>query len=861
MKRHRWERDMNAEMQFHLQNLIRDYVAGGLTPAQAEQRARQEFGPLELAKDECRDTRPLEWARSFAKDVQHACRNMRRTPGFSLTVIATLALGIGASATVLSVARAFLLRSLPYPEPDRLVAIYERRPREANMERNVVSYPDFADWRAQNDVFEAMGAFVSLDFIYSGGDQAQRVSGAFVTHEVLPVLGAHARLGRDFNQQDDAPNRSTTAIITDAFWRRSLQADPNAVGQSLLLSGRAYTIVGVLPADFVPPVRSWEVFVSMEMDPIFRTLRDAHGLSVIARRRPAVSLDRARQSMDVISRRLEREYSVNQGHYANVLPLADALRDQFRPAALALLGAAALLLLIACFNAANLMLARASARSREVATRLALGAARARVVRQFLTESLPSAVLGALLGIALSLGGILLIRRSLPPNPSIVPGDVRVDGMVLAVAIALAFLTALVCGALPAYHAASTKLGGIIQAGERQPTASPTHSLGRFTLVVSETALALVLLVGAGLLLRSFWKLESVHPGFRPEKLLTLQLVLPPSYVGDERIISFQRRMLAEVHSLPGVLSAGFTSSLPLTGQNMRRALEIEGVAYRGREPRRGNVRVISPGYVEAMRIPVLRGRSCQDRDADKARAAIINQTAARLYWTGRDPLGTKARLAGMGDWTTVVGIVGDVKHFGLEDGPRPEVYLCSYQLPPMMNLVVRTQSAPETSMSAVRLKLREIDRGIPPFQLRSMEDIIAEAGSPRRFLTVLVAGFAALALLLAAGGIFAQLAYSVTQRRPEIGIRMACGASPGQVMCLVVRQAIAIAGMGLGIGFVLALGFAQLIQRLLFGVPPVDRTTLGAAALLLLAVAALACLQPAWRAARSDPAQTLRNE
>jgi putative ABC transport system permease protein len=600
----------------------------------------------------------------------------------------------------------------------------------------------------------------------------------------------------------------------------------------------------------------------MEVDPVFRRLRSAHGLLVIARRKPGVSLNQARENMDVISKRLEREYSDNQGHYANVVPLADALHDEFRPAALALLGAAALVLLIACFNVANLMLARAMARARETGTRLALGAARSRIARQFLVESLVFALAGALLGIAIAWGAVFLLRSVLPPNPSILPADVRVDRLNLAAAAGLACLTSLICGTMPAFRAAGASLGDLVRAGERQQTASAGQSWSRSAFVVSETALALVLLIGAGLLLRSFWKLQTVNPGFRPEKLLTLQLVLPPAYGTDERTIAFQERMLVAARALPGVRSAGFTSFLPLTGQNMRRGLEIEGVNYQGREPRRGNVRVASPGYLEAMQIPVLRGRSCRNQDIQHApAAALINQTAARLYWEGREPLGTRARLAGMGDWATVVGITGDVKHFGLEEGARPEMYLCSYQVPAMMNMVVRTEREPEQLISAVRLKLREIDREIPPFELRSMEDVMAEAGSQRRFLTLLVAVFAALALALAASGIYAQLAYWVARRTPEIGIRIALGARPGQVMGLVLRQGLTLAGTGLAIGLAIALGLAGMIEKLLFGVAPLDTPTLVMAPLLLSIIAGLACMQPAWRASRADPATTLRHD
>lgn len=857
--RRNWEGEVNKELQFHLDSMIRDYMAEGLTREEAERKARREFGSVELAKDELRETRSWEWARSFMKDLRISLRGVRQAPAFSLTVIGTLALGIGATATVFSVANAWTLRQLPYAEVDRIVAVFERRPLEAGSDRIAPSQPDFEDWRAQNKVFEGIGGYTSSDFIYAAGGESQRVMGAFITADVLPILGAHVRVGRDFRDSDVGMQRANSVILGDGFWRGAMNADPSAVGKTITLSGRVLTVVGILPENFVPFTRNWQVYLPRELD-LQGGMRAAHGLNVIAKLRPGVSLDQSRQDMEAISKRLEQQYPENKGHYANVVPFGEAVRGDLRSSTLALLGAATLVLLIACFNVANLMLARASGRAREIATRLALGAARSRIARQFLTESLLLSSLGALLGVAIAFGGAALLRSILPANPSIVPGDVRIDPTVLALAASLALLTAVICGAVPALNASRAELNGVMREGSRGQSASRTQRWSRSAFVVAETALALVLAVGAGLLLRSFANMLSVDPGFRPEKLLTMQLTLPPSYKETDQRLAFQQRLLASTRALPGVRNAGFTTFLPVTGQNVRRNLEVEGIAHEGREPRRGNIRITSPGYFETMGIPLRSGRTCEDRDAKTPRA-VINETAARLYWQGREPVGTRLRFSGIEEWAEVVGVVGDVKHFGLELATRSEVFLCSYQTPALMALAVRTQGEPEALMSAVRLKLREIDPGVPPMELRTMDEVIEQSGASRRFLTVLVSGFAALALLLAAIGIYSQLAYSVAQRTPEIGIRMALGARQGQVIGLVLRQGFQLAAIGLGSGLAAALFLAGWTQKLLFGVTPVDTATFVSAPLILLAVAGLACLIPAWRAARADPASTLRHD
>jgi putative ABC transport system permease protein len=859
------EQDIRDEIRFHLEEEQADLEATGLNSSAAESAAVRTFGNRTKIEEDIRDVWTSRRWQEFHQDVTYCLRSFRHSPGFTAAAIFCLALGIGAVTTVAGIANASVFRSLPYPDPERLAVLYEQRPRE-NLWNNVVSFPDFADWRDQNHVFSAMAATEGSSFVYTSLTDPQRVDGAAVTAAYFDVFGIQPRIGRGFTPADESAGSGSIVIVTDSFWRRNLGSNDAALGRPLVLNGRSYTIGGILPPGFRAPSYEWEVFIPMQSAPLMEAgSRDGHNFGVAARLKPGVSLDQARREMDVISKALEREYPGNKGHYANVVPMPEALHGEFRSSTFALLGAAVLVLLIACFNVANLLLARAVSRGQEISVRLALGAGRGRIGRQLVTEGLLLSLIGAVAGIALASAGMVGIRAILPAHPALGPQDIRLDWTVLGVTTAVAVFSGLLFGLAPALTGIRSGVHRVMHAAGRSQTGSRLRALTRSAIVAVEAGLAVMLLVGAGLLLRSFWTLQAVDPGFRAERVLTMRLALPVSYENESRQFSFQQQMLERVRVLPGVASAGFTSFLPAAGGNSRRGLNIEGVPPDpNQEPRRANWRLVTPGYMETMEIPLIRGRLLRDTDVQGAPLVmLINETAARLYWpSGRDAIGTRATLAGFGQLATVVGVVRDVKHWGLDQPSRPEAYFSSLQYPvSRMSLVLRTQSEPEALMPSVRQVLREIDKDLPPLALQTMEDVLQDSWAPRRFLTLLVTGFAGLALLLAAGGIYAQLAYSVSQRKKEIGLRVAMGARRADVVRMILRQGLTVTLAGLLLGMTVMVALARLLQQILFGVQALDLRAMIAAALVLLAAAALACALPAWRASCADPAAILRQD
>jgi putative ABC transport system permease protein len=571
----------------------------------------------------------------------------------------------------------------------------------------------------------------------------------------------------------------------------------------------------------------------------------------------------AAADLGAISKRLESAYPVNKGHHAFVTSLSDALRGELRPAMLLLFVTVALVLLIACSNVANLLLARSVARSREIALRLSLGGSRLRLVRQLLTESLVLSSTGAAMGIAAAFGGVLYLRSILPASSNIGPEDLRVDLTVLGYTTAIALLCALLFGLAPALTATRGSLSHSIRFAGRNQTESPWHRRQRSGLLTMQIAIAVLLLIGGGLLMRSFQTMQAVHPGFVPDSLLTIYVQLPAAYREEPRKVAFQHELLDRVRALHGVAAAGTTSFLPFSDQNSRMGFVIENIAPDPNEPRRANWRLVSPGYMETMKIPLLRGRFLQESDRQGTPLVmLVNETTVKRYWGGRDPIGWHARLATMNSWATVVGVVGDVKHWGLEENARPEAYLSSYQAPfPTLNLVARTNGAPQSLAGAIRAELRALDASIPVRPARTMDDLITASSASRRFLTELVEGFALIALLLAAGGAFAQVAYSVSQRTQEIGIRMALGAGRPSVVALMLRQVLALVAVGGVLGVAAMWWVGPLIRKMLFVIEPQDTVTLVGAPVLMLAIAAIACSVPSGKAARTDPAEALRAE
>jgi len=858
------EREIREEIEFHLGEDQEELEAAGKTPADARWEARRTFGNPAIVQEDVRDVWVARWLRELRQDLHFGVRSLMRSPAFLAATMLCLALGIGATTAVFSVANAIIVRSLPYADADRLLVIHEQRPGEG-VSDNVVSYADYFDWREQQRTLAAIGAWEggATTFTIARGGDAERVPGAFVTAGFFDVLAVAPRVGRTFALADEDAGSASVVVVTDRFWRRALGAAGDALGRPIVLDGREHTVVGILPAHFEAPFYTWEIFVPLRFDAAARGNRGNHSLNVLARLHPEHTLEQARADMDRISKALEREHAVNRGHYANVVPMTDALRGELRPATLALVAAVALVMLIACFNVANLLIARALSRDREMAVRLALGAGWGRLLRQLLAEGLLLSFLGAGAGVAIAGLVILMVRRVVPAFGTLNPDDIRLDGAVLGTTLAVALVIGMCFGLGPAFSERRRLLQGI-RFG-MTPLYMAAGNWRRSAIVVAQTALAVTLLIGAGLLLRSFWTLQAVDPGFETERVMALRLRLPSSTYGTPaQIRAFQHELLSRVGTLPGVTGAGMTSFLPMAGEDSRQGLVIEGVAPDpALGPRRANWRLITPGYIETLRIPLIQGRLFDDRDGDGAPLVmLVNETAARRYWPGRDPVGHRARLSRVPDFATVVGVVGDVKHQGPEQEAVPEAYLAFAQYPfGVMSLVVRTNSNSEALMPGVRRALRDIDSTLAPVALTAMDAVVERTYASRRFLTFLVLGFATLALVLAMCGVYAQLAYAVSQRTRDIGVRMALGAPRAQVVTMVVRQGLTLAVAGAIVGLAGAAALSGTLQQFLFGIHALDLQTLAAVPVVLVMTAMAACTLPAMRAARISPAVTLRQE
>jgi putative ABC transport system permease protein len=799
---------------------------------------------------------------TLLKDIRYGFRTLLKTPGFTAAAVIALALGIGANTAIFSVVNAVLLRPLPFQQSDQLVMVWEKRA-QLGRERNVVSPPDFNDWRAQNQVFEDMAAFSGQGFNLGASTQPERIQGAGVSPSLFSILRVQPLMGRAFQAEEDRPTSNPVVIIGSALWQRSFASDPEIVGKTIKLDEKAYTVVGVMPADFVFPDRRAEIWVPLTLSPEDANNRGGHNLRVVARLKPGVTLQKARTEMDSITAQLEQQYKVNTGHRANVFSLYDEVVAGARPALLVLLGAVAFVLLIACANVANLLFARSSARQKEMAIRTALGARRSRIIRQLLTESVILAITGGTVGVLLALWGLdLLLAIGGDSIPRV--KEIKLDSWVLGFSILISLATGLLFGLVPALQASKPDLNETLKEGGRSASGSIRRNRTRSFFVIAEVAICLVLLIGAGLMLRSFARLVNVSPGFNPDNLLSMNLALSGSrYGGAEQVTSFYQRALERLSSLPGVQSAAATSGLPMTGAFGSRYFGIEG---RPPQPAgqgfNANVNLTTPGYFQTMNIPLIQGRDFDQRDVMKApEVVIINQDMVRRYWPDEDPIG-KRLAVGNGPWRTVVGVVGDVKQAGLDIETRPEMFWPYYQLPvPFSTFVVRTSGDPEAMTSGVRRAMQDIDEALPLYNIKPVNEVISESVAPRRFNMVLLSIFAGLALVLAAVGLYGVISYSVSQRTREIGIRMALGASHKSVLRLVVGQGMILALIGVGIGVIASFFLTKFMATLLFGVSATDPLTFVAISVLLTGVSIVASVIPARRAMKVDPMVALRYE
>ncbi len=792
---------------------------------------------------------------NFIQDLRYALRTLRRSPGFAAVALVTLALGIGASTAIFSVVHAVLLRPLPYKDPARLVFVWGSNPR---IGREEASLPDFTDWRAQSTVFEGMAGLVTRSLVLTSIEEPERIPGAGVTANFFSVVGVEPVLGRGFRPQEDRPGGERVAILSHGAWERRFGADPKVIGKSVTLSEAVYTVVGVLPRGFRAP-NDTEVWTPMALAPAQFGRRNDFVVA-IARLKRGVSLERAQAEMTVIAKRLEREYpGSNTGWTALVVPLhADLVKDVRLPL-LVLLGAVGFVLLIACANVANLLLARAAARRREIAVRAALGAGRARLVGQLLTESVMLALAGGGLGAGLATWGIPALLAAAPAEmPRL---DIGIDAPILIFTLAISLLTSVVFGLAPALDASRLDLTGSLKEGGRGSTAGAGGLRG--ALVAAEIALSLVLLIGAGLLLRSFWRLQAVPSGFRADNVLTMRLLQTSTRFSQRvQLARFYEQVLERTARLPGVVAAGLINAVPLSGSNTNFDFTIDG---RPPLPPGQNLtadfRVSSPDYFRVLGIPLIQGRLFTAYDHTEAPpVAIINEASARRHFPGQDPLGQRIRIDGPP--REIVGVVGNVRHESLASGTKAEIYV-SYQQSGARSLalVVRTEGDPLQAVGAVRSQVRAVDQDVPVFNVRSLQAIVEASLAQRRFTMMLLAMFASVALLLAAVGIYGVVSYVASLRTHEFGVRLALGARPVDVAWLVLRQGLVLVTGGVAAGLAAAVALARLIGTLLYGVSATDALTFGAVSAMLAAVALAALYFPARRATQVDPLVALRYE
>ncbi len=791
------------------------------------------------------------------RDVRYGIRSLLKRPAFTAIAVLTLALGIGANTAIFSVLNAVLLRPLPYAGADRIVRIDETEGRGGMG----VSPPNLLDFQQQNHSFVNIAGYAGGSFILTGAGEPLRVQSVNVSHNMFSVLGVNALFGRSFSEDDERRGQNQVALIGYNLWRRRFGGDKGLVGHQITLDNKNYSVVGVMPPDFEFPIQTErvEVWVPLLLPEDMSQLRGAHYLDVVGRIKPGVSLTQAHADLEVIAQRLALQFPKFVPGKTTVVPLKQDMVGEVQPYLLMLAGAVILVFLIAAANVASLMLARAAERQKEFALRTALGASRSRITRQLLTESL---ILSSLGGV----GGVLLATWGTDFLVAIAPGDLprlqsaHIDSWVLLFALATSLICGILLGLIPVWRSAVPDLHVTLKEGECRSATTPRQSL-RKALVVTEVTLALVLLCGAGLLIKSLWKLNAVDPGFDPQKVLVAEVVLPKSKYPDEaRQTAFFQQLLERVKSLPDVESAGGTSNLPLSGTNMVFLASVDG------QPNSSfpaSFRAVSHDYFRTMRIPLLEGRWFDDRDtASNQAVVVINQTMARQIWPDQESLGQRIKHGFKEQVAEVVGVIGDVKYGGLDQQAKPEMYAPFSQRPwPFMRVVVRTKSDPLSLAAAIRSEAQAIDKDQPIDKLTTMASVVNASIATRRFYMQLLGTFAALAFILASVGIYGIVSYSVAQRTREIGIRMALGAKQSDVLRLVLAEGFRLAILGVVLGLAGAFAATRVLTNLLFQVKPTDPMTFIGLSLLLALVALLASYIPARRATKVDPLVALRYE
>jgi putative ABC transport system permease protein len=865
--RSRMESEMDAELRFHLEAYAEDLVRGGVPRQEAIRRARIEFGGVERAKEECREARGVSFLETLIQDLRYGVRIFLKSPGFAAAAVITLALGVGANTAFFSVVNGVLLRPLPYRDPSRLVVVSLLN--RKSQETFPLCDADFLDWRAQNHAFTAVAAFSDNPFNITGSGAPEQILGDVVTAEFFSTLGVKPALGRTFLPNEDRPGSPRMVVLSYNLWQRRYASNPGVIGQAIVLNGSNYEVIGIMPPRFLPSPET-ELWTNLVMNP--PRFRGPYYLTGQARLKPGVTMEQARAELATIANRIEQQNPLTNSNMSfRATPLKEAIVGDVRRALLVLLGAVAFVLLIASANVANLLLARAAVREKEVAIRAALGASRARLTRQLLTESMLLAAIGGLLGLLLARWGVQLLLQFGPGNlPRL--EEIAIDGRVLGFTCLISLASGILFGLAPAVQSGRSDLNKSLKEGGRSAADGEGRSRVRSILVVAEIALSVVLLAGAGLMLKSFLRLQAVSPGVNPNHALTMQISLPRrQYHDDSQVISFYQHLLEKVQTLPGVESAGVGMSLPPNLLQVTDYFTIEGQpAVSERMLGLADLVFVSPDYFRALGVPLVKGRYFIAADrADTAKVAIVNQTLAHHYWPNENPIGKRLRTGGPerpnNPWMEVVGVVGDIKYSGLDASPEMALYQPYQQAAwSSMYLVVRTSSKldnPATLASAIANAVWSLDKDLPVAHIRTMDQLLSDSVDQPRFRTVLIEIFALVALSLATVGIYGVLAYSVSQRKHEIGIRMALGAKRSDLLWLVVGRGMLLTLIGVVIGVTGAFALTRFLSTLLYGVRPTDPATFVAVPLLLACVALLACGIPARRAMRVDPMIALRHE
>lgn len=866
LRRNDREANLERELSFHIEERVADMVRSGVSEEEARRQVRLEFGAAEQVKDECRDVRPARWAETFVQDVRYAWRNLRRNPGFTAVAVATLALGIGGLTAMFSAFDTILIRPLPYADPDRLVMVWDDLSKTDDRTKSFPAPAEWYEWRRLNTVFTDIASTQPTEVTLSGDAQPEQVPARKTTGNLWSVLGVKPLIGRVFNDEEDR-NGVRVAVISYGLWQRRYGGSPDVLGRKIDVNDTPYEVIGVMPREFYfLPAREIDVWMPASFPARMRKAFGWHDEQVVARLKAGVTREQAEQSMAVLSLQLTAKF-FPRPHRTIVTSLREDIAGKTQTALVVLLAASAALLLIACVNLANLLMSRGITRGREVAVRVALGAGRGRLASQFLTESLVLAGVGALAGLALAVPAMRLLARLVPETMG--PLSLTLDWRVLAFSAAAAIAAALAFGLAPALRGSRTGPQDGLRAGGRGATGARSYWF-QHSLIVIETALAVALLTSGGLLLETFWHLRNTDLGIRREKLLTFET--PMFRYGDfGRRDAFLTAILENIRAIPGVINAGATSQLPLKVNEA--TATFYWIAGQPRESERNQVaiiRLVTREYLPTIGARLREGRFFEESDRrSDAQVAIVNETFANRNFAGRSAIGAQFKFGNTGDkgyWYRIVGVVKEVHEVGMEEAARPAVYSLHEQgsdqlMIPPSGIAVRTAVEPASIVSAIRQALWSIDKNQPMWRVQTLEDKFDRQLTTPTQSTALMGAFALLALLLASVGLYGVLSYAVTQRTSEIGVRMALGATSREILLAFGKRGLVLTVAGLAIGLALSTVASRFLNALLYGFRPDLIPTITGVSLILLGVAALACLAPARRASRVDPVVALRSE